>query len=333
MNKKKITIIGAGVSGLYLAYLLEKKYDVTIVEARDRVGGRIHSINTNDMGPSWVWSHQKKILKLISELKLELFSQYTQGLALFDTKAKLEKFQPQPSAPSARMKGTLSSLIDELKSRLTDTKIILSEEVKSVQETQNGVKIQTENNTYESEIAILTLAPRLTAKLNFTPPLEETLKTKMLGTQTWMGSSAKCVVEFKKSLWKEAGLSGFTFSHIGPLGEIHDASEGEKHALFGFVSANANMSTFGADLNAQLHRLFDFEESEVLAIYLVDWREEKFSSAPADQLPLTAHPQYGINTNSYSQRILFSSTEFSFDNGGYIEGAISLAEEVAEKLL
>lgn len=30
MNKKKITIIGAGISGLYLAYLIEDKYDIII---------------------------------------------------------------------------------------------------------------------------------------------------------------------------------------------------------------------------------------------------------------------------------------------------------------
>jgi monoamine oxidase len=42
--KQKVVIIGAGISGLYLAYLLEEKFDVTILEARDRVGGRIYSI-------------------------------------------------------------------------------------------------------------------------------------------------------------------------------------------------------------------------------------------------------------------------------------------------
>ncbi len=61
MNKNKITIIGAGVSGLYLAYLLEDKFDIIILEARKRIGGRIYSIEGNDMGPSWIWSHQKNV--------------------------------------------------------------------------------------------------------------------------------------------------------------------------------------------------------------------------------------------------------------------------------
>ncbi|MBT8343279.1 MAG: NAD(P)-binding protein, partial [Sulfurovum sp.] len=36
MKKKKLLIIGAGLSGLYSAVLLQDTYDVTIIEARDR---------------------------------------------------------------------------------------------------------------------------------------------------------------------------------------------------------------------------------------------------------------------------------------------------------
>ena len=37
-----IGIVGAGVSGLRCAsVLLEHSYDVTIIEARDRIGGRV----------------------------------------------------------------------------------------------------------------------------------------------------------------------------------------------------------------------------------------------------------------------------------------------------
>lgn len=37
-----VGIVGAGVSGLRCAaMLLEKSYDVTIIEARNRIGGRV----------------------------------------------------------------------------------------------------------------------------------------------------------------------------------------------------------------------------------------------------------------------------------------------------
>ena len=77
ISKEKLIIVGAGLSGLYLATLLEEKYDITIIEARERIGGRIFSIEGHDMGPSWVWSHHKAILDLFSSMHIEIFPQYT----------------------------------------------------------------------------------------------------------------------------------------------------------------------------------------------------------------------------------------------------------------
>jgi len=332
MNKKKITIIGAGISGLYLAYLLEDKYDITIIEARKRVGGRIYSIGGNDMGPSWVWAHQKNVLKIIDELGLELFTQYTEGNSLYESKNKLEVFRPQPSAPSARMSGTLSQLIETLAGKLKNTQIILDEKAQSIKEENGSSLVQTQNAEYVSDYVIVTLPPRLASALTYEPELPRSLENKMLMTQTWMGASAKCVVEFSRSFWKEKGLSGFTFSHMGPLGEIHDASEGDKHALFGFVAAQTNMQDFESKVQAQMIRLFNIKESDIKAIHLVDWREEQYSSSMQDKKLLSAHPEYGINTSEYSDRVLFGATEFSYDNGGYIEGSITLAQKISKKL-
>lgn len=52
-NPKKITVVGAGMSGLVAASLLKKAgHQVTIVEARSRVGGRVHTMRapfSNDL--------------------------------------------------------------------------------------------------------------------------------------------------------------------------------------------------------------------------------------------------------------------------------------------
>ena len=58
-----IIIVGAGLSGLYLALRLQQdNHDVVVVESRNRTGGRILSVEYNDicrfdMGPAWVWPH------------------------------------------------------------------------------------------------------------------------------------------------------------------------------------------------------------------------------------------------------------------------------------
>lgn len=60
MTKKKVDIIGAGLSGLYAAcYLSKNGYEVNVYEKNESVGGRSRTFEaegfTFDMGPSWYW--------------------------------------------------------------------------------------------------------------------------------------------------------------------------------------------------------------------------------------------------------------------------------------
>jgi monoamine oxidase len=58
-NKARVIIIGAGLSGLSLAYFLSKKNISTIVlEASSRAGGRIHTVKGShdtplELGATW----------------------------------------------------------------------------------------------------------------------------------------------------------------------------------------------------------------------------------------------------------------------------------------
>ncbi|TGK21021.1 FAD-dependent oxidoreductase [Leptospira fluminis] len=77
---KKVIVLGGGLSGLYSAYLLGKTGSkVTLIEATDRVGGRVRSITDSsghvlDLGAEWISSEDKTVRSLVRELGLKSFS-------------------------------------------------------------------------------------------------------------------------------------------------------------------------------------------------------------------------------------------------------------------
>jgi len=332
--KKNLIIIGAGLSGLYAATLLQEEFNIIILEARDRLGGRILTEEGHDLGPSWVWPHQKNILKLIRESGLELFSQYTQGDALYDAPAGLQRFNAPPSSPSTRVVGGLEKVVHSLASKLEPNIIHTNEEVRTVSYSDQKLTVTTTAGQYESDFVLCSLAPRLACEhIEYIPNLDTTVTDMMLKTPTWMGHTAKCVVEFTQAFWKDEGLSGFVYSPLGPLGEIHDACIDGKPALFGFLSANVSTAQVREDVRAQMKRLFADRSELISKIYFIDWKGEKYSSSIHDTKGFSEHPRYGLNLSHFDNKLFFMGTETAYEEGGYLEGAVNSAKVTAEKLL
>lgn len=76
--KPKVVIIGAGFSGLSAAYRLKQKgCQVTVVESRGRIGGRVFSHKIDDdlvveLGAEWVGASHERLITMCGEFGLEL---------------------------------------------------------------------------------------------------------------------------------------------------------------------------------------------------------------------------------------------------------------------
>jgi monoamine oxidase len=124
---EKVVIIGAGLSGLTLAYELEKKgIHSLVLEASNRIGGRIHTEKgTNktplELGATWFADKHTNLMKLIDELSLQKFKQFSAGVSIFQTRSfePPQKFYtPESEAPSYRIAGGTQAIIDTLASKL-----------------------------------------------------------------------------------------------------------------------------------------------------------------------------------------------------------------------
>lgn len=93
-NPTKVIVIGAGFSGLAAAYQLKKRgIDVVVLEARNRVGGRVFTYNIDakeklnvELGGEWISKAQKRILSLCDELNLKLQDNLLQAHLLYKNK-------------------------------------------------------------------------------------------------------------------------------------------------------------------------------------------------------------------------------------------------------
>lgn len=97
-ERADVLIVGAGLSGLCAARKLRQEgVSVRIMEARDRVGGRIVSERIGegvfDLGAQWIGPDQKRIRRLVDELGLKTVSTRTKGRKVLEVEGKVSTYK------------------------------------------------------------------------------------------------------------------------------------------------------------------------------------------------------------------------------------------------
>jgi monoamine oxidase len=355
--KTDVLIAGGGLAGLYLAYQLEQAgIDYLLVEARNRLGGRVLSSPSRgrnaqadryDLGPAWFWPGQPRLMRLVNELNVSVFPQYSDGNLVFqDADGTIQRdLQYSTMAGSLRVSGGLGCLIERLSQRIPAGKVLSAKKVTKLSLSPVGISVTIQHDDSEAEIGssivALALPPRLAAQsITFQPPLERGAINAMRSIPTWMATHAKAIAIYDSPFWREAGLSGDGISQRGPLVEIHDASPATSTsgALFGFVGIPAPLRRSGDDdigqlAVEQLVAMYGSSAAQPVDVLVQDWAREEFTATAADESEqLLQHPTYGTPpslTHLWEGKLRLASTEMAPGFGGYLEGALEAAEMVA----
>lgn len=346
---KKITILGAGLSGLLTAYRLQNKgFDIEIIEARNRIGGRIHTINSDtaqvEMGATWFNAIHVNFRNLLSELELGYFEQFMQGSSYFEpfSAAPAQEIQIPKNSPSYRVVGGTSQLIETLKSKLTASPIYLNESVSSIDFENEKIKITTQNQTFETDYVVSTLPQALFINdISISPTLPQKLIDISQKTHTWMQDSIKVAFVYDDPFWRNKNYSGTLFSNVGPITEFYDQSNAalDKFALCGFTSSGMEMYSKEErleKLKIQLEKIFGQESLHFTSYHETVWAQEKDTKSAQQIGFMYPHQNNGhpLFREPYcDNRLFFAGTETANQYPGYMEGAVVAAQNTAEAIL
>ena len=344
-------IIGGGLTGLALAYFLRNSgRSICILEARDRIGGRIHTIiedgRTNmEMGATWLGNKHTVLVELLKELNIGLIEQEMGETAIYEaisTSPPQIVQLPPNNDPTFRIKGGSGKLIHGLQSELGEnTQIFTGELVKSISFTEEKVNISSSGYQITCDKVISTLPPNLLANtIQFVPALPTTLTELMKTTHTWMGESIKIGLHYAHPFWTENNLSGTIVSNVGPIPEMYDHSnkEQKQYALKGFLNStfySLNKEERKTKVLQQLSKYYGEQVNDIILYEEKVWSLDPltYTSYESHVLPHQHNGDATFRQSLFEDKLFIAGSETAELFPGYMEGAIRSASFVANKLL
>jgi monoamine oxidase len=352
LKHKNVIIVGGGLAGLYAAYLLEQQHvSYLLVEAQSKLGGRILGAESKqnkehyfDLGPTWIFPHQKKIQRLVKQLGINIFDHYASGDVLYQSSEHQtpKRIKGAGDLQLFKMQGGSYSLIKALQNTLNQNNILLNFEMSKIDRQANLWQLTFMHKGIEQNFScdelMLAMPPRIIAKY-FTDKqwVSSLLLSSLLKSQTWMAGQAKFVVSYAKPFWREQELSGQIFSQTGPMVEIHDASTDTNlnYGLFGFIGWPASRRGQMSEQQlkeaclAQLVTCFGSDAYNFTDCYFKDWATDQYTCTAKDIHEASRHPEFTLSNHLKelsSLHLHLIGSEFASIDPGYLEGAIDAVE-------
>jgi monoamine oxidase len=358
---KKIIIIGAGVAGLSAAYeLTQFGHDVTILEARTRPGGRVHTLREPfddglyaEAGAARIPDDHNLTLKYVKLFNLPLEPMYPAQLSAlkFDsgtmrktgmdgfTDALGKNFGSELDGSPARwskIKGGNDLLPKAFAAHLT-AKIHYESPVVKIDQDQNAVRVtfvrQGKQETISGDQLLCAVPFSLLRNLEL--PANFPANKRKAINEVRYDAVTRVYLQAKKRSWEENGLSGFAFtkeavevwqptwSQPGPRGILMTyARPGEAERIAALKQEERISSTL-----TQLDQWFtglrgNFEKGTTKVWMEDEWSRGAWAFAGVSNLLLFANPE---------GRIHFAGEHLSF-NSSWMQGALESAARAVKMI-
>lgn len=239
-----------------------------------------------------------------------------------------------------RVVGGLQLVPLRLAERLGED-LLLGQPVRSLEWSQAGVTVTTEQTTVTARFAILAHAPVLYNRISFVPPLPR--RQHQLHQHLSMGFVIKVHAVYDRPFWREQGLSGTAFSPYELSHEAYDNTNhgDERGTLVGFVSDQNADDLFTLSAEERRERILESlshyygpEAKNPVVYYESDWGTEEWTrGAYAASFDLGGLHRYGADLRSAVGPIHFACSDMAGAGYQHVDGAIRMGRLAASQIL
>ena len=229
---KDVIIVGAGMAGLVAAYELKKVgHRVTVLEARDRIGGRVLTVRSPfsdghhaEAGAARIPPDHNLTLGYADHFGLTLDPFYPQSGSYVDltdgtrsvipTSDFLEG-RPWPGSVKhkeyVKIRGGTDLLPKSFAESLTDD-ITFSKPVESIEQTSDGVTVTVVGEAqYTCDRVLCTVPLPVLNRIEFMPSLSAEKIDAMSGGYNY-AASTRVFLQFRERFWENEGLNGWGYT-------------------------------------------------------------------------------------------------------------------------
>ena len=227
---KRVIIVGAGLSGLVAGYELTRAgHDVTILEARNRVGGRVFTLRTPfsdghfaDAGAARIPSDHDMTIGYADHFGLTLDPFYPESsyyVNLSDDERTLISASDYLNNPPwegfpvnrkdfIKIRGGTDKLPQAFADTLSDL-IHLATPVESIEQNADGIIVGVSDGTeYSADRALCTVPLPVLNRIQFSPQLSDAKVEASTGGYDY-AASTRVFMQFANRFWESEGLNGW----------------------------------------------------------------------------------------------------------------------------
>jgi monoamine oxidase len=360
----KVTIVGAGLSGLFCGYILNRMgFDVEIYEATDRVGGRVHSIKRRDKwieaGGEYIGSNHEIWLYLARHFNLKLnpieFNPYYEKIKdvcmKFSEDASIITFPDEPWNESSEIRAldnvSVKDRLDLLKIdedvRETFENYLTNENVSPLDKqsylgllcqikagSNDGKNYWTDTEKFTCDIGCQSLAKVLSKSLNVIKSFPIT-KIKYEDDKIRCNNSIESdfvVISVPPSVWKN-----IEFDDTLDLSK-YTPDMGPAVKIINHFEEIETLFAGGPNVNLALNEMFSsyLHEHEAFVWNKIPYIKTGYSYAGVDKV-ITVNKLLYNPVPEYGNRLIFAGEHTSVGFCGFMEGALQSGLRAALQII